>query len=96
MSEEQTASMQTQRSWLERLSTALLREPQDREQLIGLLRDAQQRELLDAEALAMIEGVLQVSTMRVRDIMVPRSQMVVIDFDAKLSEVFPILIETGH
>lgn len=96
MSEEETANTLTQRSWLERLSTALLREPQDREQLIGLLRDAQQRELLDAEALAMIEGVLQVSTMRVRDIMVPRSQMVVIDFDAKLSEVLPIFIETGH
>jgi magnesium and cobalt transporter len=83
-------------SWLERLSQALLREPQDREQLLSLLRDAEQRDLLDAQALGMIEGVLQVSEMQVRDIMVPRAQMVVIPQAATLEELLPQVIESGH
>lgn len=84
------------KSWFERLGSALMREPQDRTQLIALLRDAQQRQLLDADALAMIEGVLQVSEMQVRDVMVPRTQMVSIDEDQKLSELLSIIIESGH
>ncbi len=84
------------RSWLERLSQALLREPQDREQLVTLLRDAEQRHLLDAQALAMIEGVLQISDMQVRDIMVPRTQMVVIEEHAELQDFLPMVIESGH
>lgn len=84
------------RSWLERLSQVLLREPQDREQLVELLRDAEQRHLLDAQALAMIEGVLQISEMQVRDIMVPRTQMVVVEEDSVPSEFLPVVIESGH
>ena len=84
------------RSWLERLSQALLREPQDREQLVELLREAEQRNLLDAQALAMIEGVLQISEMQVREIMVPRAQMVVVQEDAALADFLPAVIESGH
>lgn len=84
------------RSWLERLSHTLLREPQDREQLVELLRDAEQRNLLDDQALAMIEGVLQISEMQVRDIMIPRAQMVVVEEDALLKEFLPHIIESGH
>lgn len=85
-----------QKSWLERLSQVLLREPQDREQLVELLRDAEDRNLLDAEALKMIEGVLQVSELRARDIMVPRGQMVVIPENAKLNDILPVVIESAH
>lgn len=85
-----------QRSWLERLSQALLREPKDREQLVTLLRDAQQRDLLDSQALTMIEGVLQISEMQVRDIMIPRAQMIVIEHDAALEEFLPLVIESAH
>lgn len=84
------------RSWLERLSQALLREPQDREQLVDLLRDAEQRNLLDAQALSMIEGVLEISQIRIRDIMIPRAQMVVIEQDSTLEEFLPNVIESGH
>ena len=59
--------------WLERLGALLLREPGDREQLITLLRCAYQRNLFDSDALNMIEGVIQVSEMQARDIMIPRS-----------------------
>ena len=70
-------------SWLARLNKVLSGEPQDREQLIDLLRDAEKRNLVDAQALAMIEGVLQVGEMHVRDIMVPRAQMVVVSSDSQ-------------
>lgn len=93
MIDDKTAST---RSWLERLSYALLREPQDREQLITLLRDAQQRQLLDEHALGMIEGVLQVSEMQVRDIMIPRPQMVVITEKNTSKELLSIVIDSGH
>ena len=68
-------------SLLERLSAMLLREPEDREQLLELLRSAHQRDLLDADALSIIEGALTVSEMQVRDIMIPRAQMDVIDIN---------------
>src|SRR3569623_1771203 len=75
------------RSWLERLSVALLGEPKDREQLVYQLRDAQQRDLLDPDALGMIEGVLQVSEMQVRDDMVPRAHKVEVERDAGLKDL---------
>lgn len=93
---DEPATTTTHRGWLERLSQALLREPQDREQLVSLLRDAEQRNLLDAQALAMIEGVLQISDMQVRDIMIPRAQMVVVELDAKPDEFLPIVTQSGH
>ncbi len=81
---------------LERLSTLLLREPEDREQLITLLRSAHDHNLLDADGLAMIEGVLQVSEMQARDIMVPRAQMDVIDVNEPPDRFIPLVIETAH
>lgn len=84
------------RSWFERLGDFLLREPQDREQLVALLRDAGQRHLLDPAALAMIEGVLQISSMQVRDIMIPRSQIVAIIADQGVQDFLPQVIESGH
>ena len=66
-------------SLLERLSSLLLREPEDREQLIELLHSAFERHLVDAEALSMMEGVLQVSETQVRDVMIPRSQADMLD-----------------
>lgn len=84
------------RSWLERISQVFAGEPQDREQLIELLRDAEQRNLLDLDALAMIEGVMQVSELRVRDIMVPRSQMEVVERDAPLEQNVSVITESGH
>ncbi|MGA7178872.1 MAG: transporter associated domain-containing protein [Thiobacillaceae bacterium] len=83
-------------SWLERLSTFLLREPEDREQLIELLRSAYERNLMDADALAMIEGVLQVGEMQVRDIMIPRSQMDVVDINDDPEAFLPQVIAAAH
>jgi magnesium and cobalt transporter len=81
---------------LERLSAVLMREPEDREQLIELLHSSHERNLLDGDALAMIEGVLQVSEMQARDIMVPRAQMDVIDIRVETEKFVPTVIETAH
>jgi magnesium and cobalt transporter len=83
-------------TWLERLSNFLLREPEDREQLISLLHSAFERNLMDGDALSMIEGVLQVSEMQVRDIMIPRAQMDVIDIAETPETFIPFVIETAH
>ncbi len=83
-------------SLLERLSHFLLREPEDREQLVTLLHSAYENNLMDADSLAMIEGVLQVSEMQVRDIMIPRSQMDVIDITDPPEVFIPHVIETAH
>ena len=81
---------------LERLSSLLLREPEDREQLITLLHSAFERNLLDAEALAMMEGVIQVSERQVREIMLPRAQMDVIDISEPPEQFIPFVVETAH
>ena len=84
------------RSLLERLSSMLLREPEDRGQLVELLHGAFENNLLDAEALSMIEGVMQVSEMHARDVMIPRSQMDMIDVEESPDAFIPFVIETAH
>ncbi len=83
-------------SLLERLTHFLLREPENRGELVEILHSAFERQLLDADALGMIEGVLNVGDMQVRDVMVPRSQMDVIDINDSPAEFIPFVIETAH
>ena len=84
------------RSLLERLSALLMRAPEDRGELLNLLHSAYEKDLLDADALSMIEGVMQVSEMQVRDIMVPRAQMDLIDIDDTPDRFIPHVIATAH
>jgi magnesium and cobalt transporter len=81
---------------LERLSSLLMREPEDREQLLNLLHGAFERNLLDADALSIIEGALAVSDMQVRDIMVPRAQMDVVDINDDPEKIAALVIEATH
>ena len=85
-----------QKSWLERLSQALASEPSSRSELIDLLRASQERELIDVDALKIIEGALTVADKQVREIMIPRSQVVFIKADQKPSEFLPVVIGSGH
>ena len=82
--------------WLERLGAWLSPEPDNREELVEILHTAYEKNLLDADALSMIEGVLQVSEMQVRDIMIPRAQMDVIDIADAPEAFIPFVIETAH
>ena len=84
------------KSWLERLSQALGSEPSSRSELIDLLRASQERELIDADALKIIEGALTVADKQVREIMIPRSQVVFIKAEQKPSEFLPVVIGSGH
>ena len=81
---------------LERLSAFLSREPDDREELVKLLHGAFEHKLLDADALSIIEGALQVSEMTVRDIMIPRAQMDVVSIDDEPAQFIPLVLETRH
>jgi magnesium and cobalt transporter len=81
---------------LERIGAILMREPEDREQLVELLRSSYERNLMDADALSMIEGVLQVSELQARDIMVPRAQMELIELQQTPEQLLPKIIESGH
>ncbi|MGB7503656.1 MAG: magnesium/cobalt efflux protein, partial [Azonexus sp.] len=81
---------------LERLSSLLLRKPEDREQLLEILRTCYERNLMDADALTIIEGALAVSDTRVTDVMIPRAQMDVIDVEDPMNEIIPVVIEAAH
>ncbi|MFY9976156.1 MAG: transporter associated domain-containing protein [Chromatiaceae bacterium] len=96
MTNDRSSDGSRPRNWLERLSHLFGGEPQDREQLIELLRDAKERALLDTDALSMIEGVLQVADLRVRDIMIPRAEMVYIRRDDPLERVLEIAVKSAH
>ncbi len=83
-------------SWFERLKKRLRSEPEDDSQLLELLRNAERRHLVHPETLAMIEGAMQIEEMRVRDIMIPRSQMVVVQDGTGPEEFLPIITDSGH
>ena len=84
------------RSLMDRIVHAMGGEPRDQDELLELLRDAHAREIFDADTLQMVEGAFQVVEMRVRDIMVPRAQMVCIEDDAPFDEMLPLIIKSGH
>lgn len=84
------------RSFIQRIFDIFHAEPQDRQQLVEVLRAAKDDKLIKTDSLAMMEGVLQVAEMQVRDIMIPRSQMNVIHEDATLQEILPIVSDTRH
>ena len=83
-------------TFFERLSSLLLREPEDREQLIQLLHSAHERNLLDADALSITEGALAASEVNVRDVMVPRAKMEFVDIEDPLEKVIEQINSTGH
>ena len=83
-------------SWFMRLKQFLQGEPQDKEELIDLLRDAQTRSLIDSETLGMIEGVIQFAQMKVRDIMLPKKQMTCLSQDDDINTVIDTVNSSGH
>ena len=81
---------------LEKIREVFVSEPQNQKQLLDLLKTLQARQLIGAEELFMIEGVLQVSDMQVRDIMIPRGQMIVLDHEDSFASIIDKISESGH
>ena len=82
--------------WLKRLAQGFVGEPQDRQELLAVLREAGERGLVEPDALTMLEGVLEVGDLQVRDIMIPRAQMVFVRRDDPFSKLLPVVVESGH
>jgi magnesium and cobalt transporter len=82
--------------WLRKLSRKIVGEAQDRGEVIEYLRDAAERGIVEGDALAMLEGVLGVADIQVRDIMVPRAQMTVLSRDDESEVLLRTVIESGH
>ncbi|HEU4484949.1 MAG TPA: transporter associated domain-containing protein [Povalibacter sp.] len=82
--------------WLRRITDTFSNEPRDMEGLAGTLQHARDRGIISADALEMLQGVLEVVEMQVRDIMVPRSQMVIVNRDDAPEDILPAVIEAGH
>ena len=84
------------RGWLDRVLNVFTGQPQNQQQLLELLKNLRSHELLGTDEYTMIEGVLQVADLQVRDIMIPRGQMVVLDHDDSLEEIIARITESGH
>jgi magnesium and cobalt transporter len=95
-SSSRTADIKPHRSLFERLTALISPEPENRAELLTILQEAHARNLIDADALSMIEGVFQVSELAARDIMVPRSQVDMIDITKPIEDWLPMVLETAH
>ena len=84
------------KGWLEKLIQTFIGEPQNREELAEIISEAEQKDVIDPDTRNMIEGVLGVSEMRVREIMIPRSQMVTVDINQSVDSSLPIILESAH
>ena len=98
MSDDQPHSSNgsTNKSILDKIVQVFTGEPRNKEELVEVLNDAEDRDLIKPETKQMIQGVLEVSEMRVREIMIPRSQMVTLDINDSLKDSLPIILESGH
>lgn len=86
----------TKKTWLEKITHAITGEPQTKEEIVEVLRDGVERELLTQSSLTMLEGVLDVHDLRVKDVMVPRSQIIIVKNTMHLEEIVDIVSKSGH
>lgn len=98
MSEESPHSTNgaSSKTWFSKVLQILGGEPKNREDLVELINEAESNDVIDPGTREMIEGVMEVNKMRVRDIMIPRSQMVTIDIDESVEQFLPIMLESAH
>jgi len=96
MSDDQSSIDPRPKSWIDKITNVFSDEPTDTQSLLEVLRNAEQDQVLDADALGIIEGALQVSSMQVRDIMIPRSQVVTVPAKLSLSEIVDQVTKASH
>ncbi len=96
MSEDRSSNDPGDKSWIERIAHAFSSEPKTREDLFDVLSTAKQNEVIDDDAITIVEGAMHISDMQAREIMIPRPQMVVLKDGVPLSELLPTIFDTGH
>ncbi|WP_114418351.1 HlyC/CorC family transporter [Marinospirillum perlucidum] len=96
MNEDRSSRGQPPKNWFDKLLAAFSTEPRNRQELVDFLKDASERQLIDYEALTVIEGALQLTDMQVGDVMIPRSHMVVVGINEHPRDFLPTLIESAH
>ena len=96
MSEDQSSNGFGKKTWVEKIGAAFSNQPRSRDELLEILQGACDEGILDDDVLTMMEGAIEVSETQVRDAMIPRSQMVVVNNDSRLEEFLPRIIESGH
>ena len=96
MSEDRSSDDPGDKSWIEKIAHAFSSEPKTRGDVLDILKVAQHNEVIDLDALSIIEGAMQVTDMQVREIMVPRTQMVVIKVEQAIKESLPLIIKSAH
>src|SRR5690606_12346853 len=96
MSDDPSNSSQSRQTWLEKLSQAFSGEPQSKEDLLEIVRASERRGTIDSDALSLIEGAMQVTDMQVREIMIPRAQILTIDLSESPTEFIAKIIESAH
>ncbi|MCR8921180.1 CBS domain-containing protein [Dasania sp. GY-MA-18] len=96
MSEDRSSNEPEEKSWLEKIANAFSSEPNSREELNEILKVAEQNKVIDSDVVSIIDGALKVADQQVREIMVPRSQMVVIKAEQSLKEILPKMIKSSH
>lgn len=96
MNDDTPSSEPASKGWLERISQVFSDQPNDVDELLDILRDSEQRNVLDADALSIIEGAIQVTKMQAREVMIPRSQMITVKASADPEEYIAEIIESAH
>ena len=96
MTDDQSNLDLNPKSWIDKITQVFSDEPTDTKSLLELLRNAEQDQVLDADALGIIEGALQVSSMQVRDIMIPRSQLAIVPAKLPANEIIELVTKASH
>ena len=91
-----STSGSSNKGWLDKIVQSFTGEPKNKEELFEVITEAQQREVIDPETREMLAGVMEVSEMRVRDIMIPRAQMITIDIDQSVEQFLPLMLDSAH
>ena len=96
MTDDESSIDPRPKSWIDKLAQVFSDEPTDTKSLLELVRNAEADQVLDADALSIIEGALQVSSMQVRDIMIPRSQVITVPADLAAVEIIELITKASH
>ncbi|MCB1708862.1 MAG: CBS domain-containing protein [Halioglobus sp.] len=96
MSDDRSGNDSGEKSWINRFAVLFSSEPRNRQDLQDVLALAVDKEIIDRDARSIMEGAMEVIDMQARDIMIPRTQMVVIKADSSLEEILPHIVRTAH